>query len=99
MTLTMFEDGPADPDRPWAYRDSGHGTEDATEQPLDDVLAEVARDERNGTFYVTEDGPGVQILVWSGDNARRAHAALARALERAGIEATDVPGVGVAVKR
>lgn len=57
-----------------------------------------ARDYPGGSFYVVDHGARIEF-VWSGDHARRAHAALARGLAAVGIEADDVPGMGVLVMK
>lgn len=61
------------------------------------ILDAVARDLTGGAFCAVPRGERVEYL-WNGGNARRAHAALALALEAAGVNAVDVPGMGVIVK-
>lgn len=51
-----------------------------------------------GSYFAVEH-PGAIEYLWSGEHAREAHAALARAFARLGIEALDVPGMGVMVRK
>lgn len=73
-----------------------------TAPPCTDVLADVARDLDGGarlaTFYAVEHDKVIEY-VWSGGNARRAHAKLARALTAWGVTCVDVPGMGVMVAK
>lgn len=65
--------------------------------PCTDPIAAVER-EQIGTFFAV-DHPAAIEFVWTGANGRQAHAALARGLRALGIEADDVPGMGVIVRK
>lgn len=47
-----------------------------------------------GSYYAVDQGARVQWL-WSGSGARTMHAALARLFNANGVEAQDMPGIGV----
>lgn len=61
---------------------------------FDDAASEVGP----GAYYVVRHERSDEYL-WTGANARAAHAALARVFAKMGVQALDVPGMGVMVDR
>lgn len=62
------------------------------------IFDAAAREVGNGTYYVVQHERCIEYL-WTGANARAAHAALARVFAKMGVEALDMPGMGVMVDR